>query len=134
MLDLLQVHRVRERNMKPLISKLDTLIFVSGLPIAACGLVPLSERVSDHYNSAMANPFMIGVAMIAVGLTPSAIATIRVLIRLNRQIRSDERWRNGLCPDCGYDLRGTRSVVQCPECGWKRPESAQQAGEQHSDA
>ncbi len=26
----------------------------------------------------------------------------------------------GLCPDCGYDLRGSKGAVVCPECGWRR--------------
>lgn len=33
------------------------------------------------------------------------------------------RWRlrRGLCPGCGYDLRGTRRPGACPECGMQVP-------------
>jgi hypothetical protein len=35
--------------------------------------------------------------------------------------RSDERERSGLCPHCGYDLRGMPD--RCPECGAEPPVS-----------
>ncbi len=31
------------------------------------------------------------------------------------------RTRRGLCPMCGYDLRGNLDAG-CPECGWNRAE------------
>jgi hypothetical protein len=50
-------------------------------------------------------------------------AAMLILRHANRPIR---RFRQGLCPTCGYDIRATPS--QCPECGtslpaakWKRP-------------
>jgi hypothetical protein len=33
-----------------------------------------------------------------------------------RQTRETERLRKGLCPRCGYDLRGL-NTARCPECG-----------------
>jgi hypothetical protein len=33
-----------------------------------------------------------------------------------RQTRETERQRKGLCPQCGYDLRGL-NASRCPECG-----------------
>ena len=31
--------------------------------------------------------------------------------------RATRRHRRGLCPACGYDLRGTPAAERCPECG-----------------
>ena len=42
----------------------------------------------------------------------SAILPGIVFVRFMRRVR---RWRAGLCPTCGYDLRATPS--RCPECG-----------------
>ena len=44
-----------------------------------------------------------------------------------RQTLESERQRQGLCPRCGYDLRGL-NTARCPECGAKlRPPRAWQA-------
>ena len=41
-----------------------------------------------------------------------------------RQTLESERLRQGLCPNCGYDLRGL-NTARCPECGIKlRPPNA----------
>ena len=56
--------------------------------------------------SALATPLAILVAMV--------IATWCVLAwRRAREKR--RRWRNDLCPQCGYDLRASKA--KCPECG-----------------
>jgi hypothetical protein len=34
--------------------------------------------------------------------------------------RHDARIERGLCPQCGYDLRGAAPGSGCPECGWNR--------------
>jgi predicted amidophosphoribosyltransferase len=38
------------------------------------------------------------------------------LLTLKRRLRRRRRER-GLCPQCGYDLRGSRDSGRCPECG-----------------
>ena len=35
-----------------------------------------------------------------------------------RQALETERHKVGLCPRCGYDLRGSTGA-RCPECGWR---------------
>jgi hypothetical protein len=40
----------------------------------------------------------------------------RVLRRSYLIGEQDQRLRRGLCPSCGYDLRGNVSGV-CPDCG-----------------
>jgi len=37
-----------------------------------------------------------------------------------RKVRRIVRHRRGVCPVCGYDLRGSGVEVGCPECGWGR--------------
>ncbi len=43
-------------------------------------------------------------------------------------VRTGRRLRRGLCPVCRYDLRGLPERA-CPECGWGKDPSAQQAAE-----
>lgn len=41
-----------------------------------------------------------------------------------RSWRAASRIRRGLCPKCGYDLRGTPvDAITCPECGAPRPDA-----------
>lgn len=37
-------------------------------------------------------------------------------VRFSKRCRRENRRALGLCPECGYDLRG--SPGSCPECGW----------------
>jgi len=55
------------------------------------------------------------IAMPVFGLVKSLMALERYITG-HPQMRRLERMRNGLCVDCGYDLRGNVSGV-CPECG-----------------
>lgn len=40
--------------------------------------------------------------------------------------RRRQRWYKGMCPGCGYDMRGCASADRCPECGlgWRSPRAA----------
>jgi hypothetical protein len=38
-----------------------------------------------------------------------------VVLAWRRARERRRRWRQDLCPQCGYDLRG--SAEKCPECG-----------------
>lgn len=48
-------------------------------------------------------------------LISDEVDTVKGTFNLLRTVR---RWR-GVCVNCGYDLRGQRSVG-CPECGWQK--------------
>jgi hypothetical protein len=51
-----------------------------------------------------------------VPLWPAALAAgVLPVIWVRRRMRDSHRRRDGLCLDCGYDLRG--SSGRCPECG-----------------
>lgn len=55
---------------------------------------------------------------VPLGIASGALVLHRRVI-VPRRLR--QRVRKGLCPTCGYDLRGNASGV-CPECGAKCPE------------
>lgn len=62
-----------------------------------------------------------GGGSLMIGLVVAGIAVpVAVLAALGayRQTLETERYKVGLCPRCGYDLRGSVGV-RCPECGWR---------------
>ena len=53
-----------------------------------------------------------------VGITPvlaSIAALVWAIIMVRAWRRDLRRYRNGLCMNCGYDLRESKD--RCPECG-----------------
>lgn len=47
------------------------------------------------------------------------IASVAYVIFTHQDARRAKRFMEGLCPDCGYDLRG--QTDRCPECGREIP-------------
>jgi len=45
----------------------------------------------------------------------AALAALYLALAWGRAREKRRRWRMDLCPECGYDLRG--SSERCPECG-----------------
>jgi len=69
------------------------------------------------------------VKILGCGAIPIALILTGVAIARVGDHLSDGRAARGLCPQCGYDLRGGRianaecrtpSSSGCPECGWGR--------------
>ena len=56
----------------------------------------------------------LGLVVMLIGVPAAALAGVGSY----RQTLETERHRVGLCPRCGYDLRGSTGV-RCPECGWR---------------
>jgi hypothetical protein len=57
---------------------------------------------------------MIGLVVAVTAVPVSIIAAFSSY----RQTLESERHKVGLCPQCGYDLRGSVGA-RCPECGWR---------------
>jgi hypothetical protein len=55
----------------------------------------------------------------AVALVTGALPLARWASRRRERLIRERRQSRGLCPACGYDLRG--SPGQCPECGAQPP-------------
>jgi len=63
-----------------------------------------------------------GIIPVAVAVLPLPLVVVTMNLFFEKERAA--RWlANGLCPECGYMLRGNKSGV-CPECGtavvWKR--------------
>ncbi|XVJ60700.1 MAG: hypothetical protein HEQ23_15445 [Tepidisphaera sp.] len=61
------------------------------------------------------------VAISTAALGSPASALVLVLIVVKGPIQRRRRKRRGLCPSCGYDLRGV--AAKCPECGLSEPDA-----------
>jgi hypothetical protein len=60
-----------------------------------------------------------GSLMIGLGVAGIAFpAAVLAAWGAYRQTLETERHKVGLCPRCGYDLRGSVGA-RCPECGWR---------------
>jgi hypothetical protein len=56
----------------------------------------------------------LGLFVMIIGLPVSIVGAVSTY----RQTLETERHKVGLCPRCGYDLRGSMGL-RCPECGWR---------------
>jgi hypothetical protein len=64
------------------------------------------------YNGGQLRGFMLPYWLVISGLSAA-------LAWLVRSGRPERRTRRGLCPGCGYDVKGEFDKG-CPECGWRR--------------
>ena len=58
--------------------------------------------------------------ILVIGLLLPCVGSLRLAREEARLLR---RWRQGLCPRCGYSLTGNASGT-CPECGTPTPAKA----------
>ena len=59
--------------------------------------------------------FPLWALVIVLGILPTLAASIHVYVFLSRILLKNTN--EGLCPTCGYDLRGSNHSSSCPECG-----------------
>ena len=65
--------------------------------------------------------------VISGGVTLLALLFIPLLPKHDEPVTEAVREREGLCPACGYDLRGSKNATACPECG--KPIESDDGGE-----
>lgn len=58
--------------------------------------------------------------------------TLLLLVRIGMEERFERRRSAGLCTNCGYDLRASRTT--CPECGPQVPANACEKGAEEGGA
>lgn len=75
----------------------------AGVSAAVCVAVMLTDPSAAVHR-------VLEALFLAVGFT-----MIAVVISFRREWDREQRVKRGLCPGCGYDLRG--SLDRCPECG-----------------
>jgi len=91
--------------------------FAGAIPVAF-GAVGLEAVLNDS----LGPEHPLGVARLALRLVPFVATAACFAIAATGALRARRvasRLRGGLCPACGYDLRGTTG--RCPECGAPSP-------------
>jgi hypothetical protein len=75
-------------------------------------------RHQRHWPSTIA---LVGILWLLIFLVATVtIRSMQATVWITRRLRRRQiirRLRNGLCPDCRYDLRAERFPKRCPECG-----------------
>lgn len=88
------------------------------------GRAPITRGWNTHTTMwPLSDPFVLPCQIVWVGLVANSAAYgIVIAIAVVVVVCSRPIWRTlrHCCPVCGYDLRGTRDVGGCPECGWRR--------------
>lgn len=98
-------------GLHPLVISDDNLHLGFGCAYGKEDLLTVGEHESGIESSYAIVAMPDWAAVILLGILPICFA-----LRVRRRIR---RFRNGLCANCGYDLRATRN--RCPECGTEPP-------------
>lgn len=112
---------IRKRDTESALKRLASLIFL-GTAVETLAIIPFDVFVRRKGSCYCAE----GSFWSLVLLVPLGFLALGPMVFLVAVAKRRQRWAQGQCEICGYDMSATPKAERCPECGagWKPPDQA----------